>query len=191
MHHAEADGDVDAYLFRSPVTRADYRTYLQRVYGFVMPLEAALASAPGLEEVINVKARAKGPLLVADLMALGLSLDEVHALPQCQHIPVFRGPAAALGWLYVVERPLLSAAVIRCHLGGVLPDEMARASAYLLTYQGQVGAQWRELGQAMDRVAYSPAIEDRIVTGANEGFRALVRWRHADQRSGGIIRIAG
>ena len=36
------------------------------------------------------------------------------------------------------------------------------------------------------------AIEDRIVSGATEGFRMLGRWRKTDHsRSAGIIRIAG
>lgn len=192
LHHGDADADVDEYLFRPQVSAADYRTFLQRVYGFVAPLEAALLAAPGLYEVLDVRARAKAPLLAADLLALGMSLEEVQALPQCVSMPTFRGPAAALGWMYVVERPLLSAAVIRGHLATFLSTEMACASSYFLCYQGQVGAMWRELGEAMDRVAYSPAIEDRIVSGATEGFRMLARWRTQDHsRAVGIVRIAG
>jgi len=195
VYHGEADADVDDYLFRAGVSAADYRTFLMRAYGFVAPIEAALAIAPGLDEVIDVCTRAKAALLVHDLLALGMTLDEVQTLPQCQTVPVFRGPAAALGWMYVIERPLLSAAVIRGHLSSFLPTEMACASSYFLCYQGQVGALWRELGETMDRVAGTPSIETRIVTGASEGFRALTRWRTQDhsRSSGisGIVRIAG
>jgi heme oxygenase (biliverdin-IX-beta and delta-forming) len=194
VHHGEADADVDEYLFRPQVTPADYRMFLQRVYGFVAPLEAALLSAPGLYEVIDVRARAKAPLIAADLLALGMTLDEIQRLPQCMSMPAFRGPASALGWMYVVERPLLSAAVIRGHLATYLPTEMACASSYFLCYQGLVGTMWRELGVAMDTVAYSPAIEDRIIAGASEAFRLIARWRKQDsssQASAGIIRIAG
>lgn len=190
--HGDADADVDMYLFNGHVSVDDYRTYLQRVYGFVAPLEAALAVAPGLDEVLDVRVRAKSGLIAADLMALGLSLDDIHALPQCTNVPAFRGPAAALGWLYVVERPLLSAAVIRGHLATYLPNEMVSASAYFLCYQGQVGSMWRELGETMDRVAATPGIEERIVTGALEAFRMLSRWcAHDSARPVGIIRIAG
>lgn len=192
LHHAEADADVDEYLFRPQVSAADYRTFLMRIYGFVAPLEAALLSAPGLDEVVDIRARAKAALIVHDLLALGMTMDEVNALPQCMTMPMFRGPASALGWMYVVERPLLSAAVIRGHLATFLPTEMACASSYFLCYQGQVGALWRELGEAMDRVAYSKSIEDRIVSGASEGFRMMSRWRKTDySRSASIIRIAG
>jgi heme oxygenase len=69
---------------------------------------------------------------------------------------------------------------------------MAYASSYLACYAGQVGTMWRELGEAMDRVAYSSATADRIVSGADEAFRALTRWRtHDKTEPAGIIRIAG
>ncbi len=191
-HHGEADADVDDYLFCPNVSAEDYRMFLARAYGFVAPLEAALACAPGLDEVIDVRGRAKAALIVHDLLALGMTMEEVQALPQSIGMPIFRGPASALGWVYVIERPLLSAAVIRGHLATYLPTEMAHASSYLLCYQGQVGAMWRQLGEAMDQLAYSPAFESRIVTGANEAFRSLARWHHQDHaRSGGIIRVAG
>ena len=192
LHHSEADADVDEYLFRPQVTAASYRTFLARVYGFVAPLEAALFATPGVEDIIDVRARAKAPLLASDLVTLGLTIDEVHELPKCQTMPTFRGPASALGWMYVVERPLLSAAVIRGHLSSFLPREMQRASAYFLCYSGQVGTMWRQLGEAMDAVAYSRPLEDRIVAGANECFRVLTRWRTFEHsRSAGIARIAG
>jgi len=138
-----------------------------------------------------VKARTKSALLVHDLCALGLTMDEVNALPQCGRVPAFRGPAAALGWMYIIERPLLASAVIRGHLASYLPTEMATASAYLMCYAGQVGARWRELGEAMDSVAGTPAIADRIVVAANEAFRTLQRWRTQDLQRTSVIRYAG
>jgi heme oxygenase len=189
-HHGDADGDVDAYLFRPRVTAQDYRTYLCRVYGFLVPIEAALLNAPSLEEAIDVRVRVKSALLVHDLLSLGMTMEQVNALPQAA-APTFRGPAAALGWMYVIERPLLSAAVIRGHLATELPTEMALASAYFACYAGQVGALWRELGEAMDRVAYSQAVADRMVVSAHEAFRALSRWRRHDPHHDTGIRIAG
>ena len=189
-HHAGADADVDRYLFRPSVTADDYRTYLSRVYGFLVPLEASLAMAPALDEAIDVRARAKSALVVHDLMALGMSMTEVNALPQCQEIPAFRGPAAALGWMYVIERPLLASAVLRGHLSTFLRAEMAYASSYLSCYAGQVGTMWRELGEAMDRVAYTQAIADLIVSSAHQAFRTSRQFRQ-NELSGGAIRIAG
>ncbi|HUS29331.1 MAG TPA: biliverdin-producing heme oxygenase [Kofleriaceae bacterium] len=191
VHHADADSDVDRYLFCSNVSSADYRTYLQRVYGFLVPLEAALATAPDLDTVIDAKGRAKSALVAHDLFALGMTMDEVSALPHCTRIPAFRGPAAALGWMYIAERPLLASAVIRGHLASYLPTEMATASAYLMCYAGQVGAMWRELGLAMQQVAGSPAVADRIVVAAHDAFRTLHRWRTQELGRASVIRYAG
>jgi heme oxygenase len=191
IHHADADVDVDRYLFCGNVTAVDYKTYLQRVYGFLVPLEAALASAPELDTIIDIRGRAKSALVAHDLFVMGMSLDEINALPQCTRMPAFRGPAAALGWMYVVERPLLASAVIRGHLASYIPTEMATASTYLMCYAGQVGAMWRELGLAMDYVAGTPAIADRIVVAAHEAFRTLHRFRTQELGRASVIRYAG
>ncbi len=190
-HHAEADADVDRYLFRTGVTVDDYRTYLAAVYGFVVPLEAALLMAPGLDELIDLRARAKSALVVHDLLALGMTMTDINELPQCPSVPTFRGPAAALGWMYVAERPLLASAIVRSHLATHLRPEMAYAASYLSCYAGQVGALWRELGEVMDRVAYSPTLADRMVVAARDAFRALIRFRRSELRQKAVVRIAG
>ncbi|HSD90629.1 MAG TPA: biliverdin-producing heme oxygenase [Kofleriaceae bacterium] len=191
IHHADADSDVDRYLFCSRVSVDGYRTYLQRVYGFLVPLEAALATAPELDTLIDIRGRAKSALVAHDLLALGMTMTEINALPQCLRVATFRGPAAALGWMYVVERPMLASAVIRGHLSAHLPVEMETASAFFLAYAGQVGAMWRELGLVMDQVSQTPAIADRVVVAAHDAFRTFQLWRTTDlQRTSGI-RYAG
>jgi heme oxygenase len=176
-HHLEADGDIERFLIAEPVTAHGYKTFLTRNYGFIVPLEAALASTPGLDSLVDLRARAKSHLIVRDLHALGMAADEIGHLPQCDSIPAFRGSASALGWMYVIERPLLASAVLKSHLASVLTTEMVVASAYLSCYAGHVGTAWRELGEAMDRIAETPAIADRIVGAARDAFRCLRRWR--------------
>ena len=179
-HHAEADSDLDRYLFGATTTVDDYRSYLVRIYGFVAPFEHAITSTPQLEEVVDMRARIKTPLLLHDLYALGMSDDEIANIPLCMNVPSFRGAAAALGWMYVVERPVLASAVIRRHLQTRLPGEMACASAFLGCYAGHVGKMWRALGTAIDKVAITPAIADRIVSCAHDAFRTQHRWRLQD-----------
>ncbi len=181
-HHSDADADIDRFLFAPTTTAADYRTYLARLYGLLEPYEAALATTPGIDAVIDVAVRSKAAFVAQDLMMLGMTRREVEQLPRCLGVPTFRGSGAALGWMYVMERPLLASAVIRRHLATRLPKEMASASAYLACYAGRVGTMWRELGEAMDRVASSPAIGDRIVHAAGEAFRTLHRWRTHELR---------
>lgn len=179
-HHADADSDVDRFLFGATTTVDDYREYLVRVYGLVQPYEAALATTPMLDEVIDLRPRLKTALLLHDLYALGMTEADVAAVPTCMRVPSFRGAAGALGWMYVVERPVLASAVIRRHLATRLPADMARASDYLGAYAGQVGTMWRELGVAIERVASTPAVADRVVAAATEAFRVSHRWRTHD-----------
>lgn len=120
-----------------------------------------------------------------------MSMTDVKELPQCRTIPVFRGPAVALGWMYVSERPLLASAVIRGHLATFLRPEMAYASRYLSCDAGLVGARWRELGVAMDRVAYSPSAADLIVSSAHQAFRTQQHFRNHELSQLSTIRIAG
>jgi heme oxygenase len=189
-HHADADADLDRYVFRSDVTRTHYRTYLARLYGFVVPLENALAHTPGLDDILDLQARAKSAMLLYDLLALGLTLQDVAELPQCLSIPTFKGPAAALGWMYVAERPMLQAPVIRSHLEAHLGRNMTSAAAYLSSYSGQAGQRWRELGMAMDHVGATPVLADRIATAASEAFRCLQRW-HMHDLARTAVRYAG
>lgn len=190
-HHGDADADLDRYLFRARTTRDDYRTYLARIYGYVLPLELALTATPGLSDLVDLGARAKTTALLHDLCALGMTLGELAELPQCLTIPAFRGPAAALGWLYVAERPMLASAVVRRHLETRLPAEIGVASSYLSVYDGVLGVRWRELGVALERVACAPAIADRVVAAAHDAFRCLHRWRSHEPSRAQRVRIAG
>ena len=179
-HHAEADTDFDV-LFRTNCSASHYLAFLLRVYGFEAPLESALALTPNLELMLDLAERRKAHYLVKDILALGLEPAELDDIPQCMAIPQFRGAAEALGWMYVVERSTLAYCVIRRHLLTVLPREMSRASEYLQSYTGVLGRRWREFGTLLDDIARQPAIADRIVTAANEAFRAQRRWIQVEQ----------
>ena len=191
VHHGEADADLDRHVFREGADRAGYRTYLTRIYGFIAPLEQALVRTPGIDSIIDLTPRTKSALLLYDLLALGMTLEEVQELPQCLSIPTFRGPAAALGWMYVAERPTLQAAVVRSHVESSLGRGISASTAYLSCYAGHAGQRWRELALAMEEVATTPALADRMALAASEGFRGLLRWKMQDAARDSGIRIAG
>jgi heme oxygenase len=174
-HHAEADTDFDI-LFLEDTSAQHYMVFLMRVYGFDVPLEAALATTPNLELMLDLSERRKTHYLVKDVLSLGLRSHDLEGIATCLAIPQFRGAAEALGWMYVVERATLAHCVIRRHLLTRLPREMGCASQYLRSYEGVLGTRWRSFGAVLDDVARQPAIADRIVTAANEAFRAQRRW---------------
>lgn len=188
VHHADVDGDLDP-LFRTGSASAHYMMFLIRVYGFEAPLESALSSTPGLDRMVDLKARARASNIAQDLMALGLRANEVAELPMCLTIPQFRGAAEALGWMYVSERSTLTHSVVRGHLLTCLPAEMERASSYLQSYAGTAGKRWRQFGAALDEVAHHAVIADRVISAANDAFRAQRRWVMQDHRA--TARAAG
>jgi heme oxygenase len=111
-------------------------------------------------------------LLVDDLSRLGIA--STTALPRYQ-LPVFPDVAEALAWIYVVERNTLLHGVIHRHLAHRLP-EVSVGGSYLACYDRAAGVRWRELGAALDRVACTTQIADRIVAAANHAFRAQRQW---------------
>src|SRR4051794_33026662 len=85
------------HVHASPVS---YRDYLVKIFGFEAPVEAALATTPGLEGLIDLGARSHLKLLRADLAELGIAKPD--DLPQCRAVPRFVTLAEALGWTYVI-----------------------------------------------------------------------------------------
>ena len=182
FHHSEADTDFDI-LFRDDASSTEYLVFLMRVYGFEAPLESALSMTPNFERMLDLKERKKAGYLAQDMLALGLRPNEVAEVPQCMTIPQFRGPAEALGWMFVVERGTLAHSVIRRHLLTKLPREMDRASVYLQSYAGVVGMRWRQFGAVLDDVGRYPALAERIVAAANEAFISQRRWLVHEQQT--------
>ena len=173
--HVDADRDLDS-LFEASVSPGSYRTYLIRSYGFEAPLESALALSAVLDQMLDLRSRARAGLIAQDLLRLGLRPAAVAELPMCLTVPQFRSTAEALGWMYVVERSSLAHSVIRRHLLTCMPEEMRTASSYLQSAGGLLGTRWRQYGDALDEIASHPAVADRIVSSAIEAFRCQRRW---------------
>ena len=171
-HHAAADAPWLA-LLGTEVRRKDYIRHLVITYGFEAPLEGAFAYSIGLRAVVNLRERTRSGLLAQDLLALGSSPAELSALPQCFSIVPFADVAEALGWLYVVERATLHHVSVRRNLVQRIPD-IRHATSYLSAAGSVAGARWQALGVALDELATTESITDRIVTAADHAFR---RWR--------------
>src|SRR6187402_1683463 len=88
----------------------DYRLYLCRMYGFLVPIEAALGETPGLAEAVpdaGVRNH-KVALLAHDLLSLGVEQRHLGQIPRIAVPPLGELPEA-LGWMYVVESATLDA----------------------------------------------------------------------------------
>jgi heme oxygenase len=178
--HAEADIGRDS-LFQADFTPRAYREFLALTYGFETPLETALALSAQLDQLLDLKARARSHLLAQDLMRLGLRASAVAELPMCLTVPSFRSAAEALGWMYVSERAALAHQVARRHLLSRFPTELTCASNYLEAGGGLLGQRWRQFGAVLDQIASHPAVAERVVGAAHDAFRCFIRWNSRGQ----------
>lgn len=180
-HHAAID---DALLgpLTTP-TRASYRHFLARMYGFEAPVGCALASTPGLDAAFVVP-RIRAGWLATDLMALGLTPTESAMLRMRHPIPPLHDRAEALGWLYVIERTTLRHELIRRKVSVHAPDVLAIAGTYLHAYRSCAQQAWNELGGMLDRTATTVILADRIAQAAHAAFESQRAWLEASDWDG-------
>jgi heme oxygenase len=180
-YHARADAVwLDLMGLTATVRIADYVATLERVYGFEAPLEGATAYVAQLDDLVDMRRRCRSGLIAQDLLQLGAKPWELATLPQCKIAP-FASVADAMGWLYVQERFTLLHHGIARRLQLLVPD-LRDATTYLRAYEGDVGMYWDELGGALDRVACSVEIEDRIVCAAHDAFATVFDWFVLDEK---------
>lgn len=171
--HTAADNDRLA-LLTAPATIAGYRDFLTHVYGFESVVESALQMTADLDDVVDLRARSSMRLLRSDLLALGIA--EPGAVARCESVFPFRTVLEAMGWIYVLERNALLHGVLRRHLEQRLGDRIANATAYFAGNERAVGARMRELGIALDGIAATYEVADRIAAAASAAFECQHRW---------------
>jgi heme oxygenase len=181
--HAEADGPwLDLVVASRAPNRHDYIQHLISCYGFDAPLEAALAYTPHVSSFIDLHPRFRAGFIAEDLLNLGVPPSAIAGIEQAMIAP-FASVAEALGWLYVHQRSTLLHETVRAELLERLP-ELAFATTYLRRNAGRIGIHWDELGAAMDKIARTEHIENRVIAAAIEASRAAVHWyrRHSELR---------
>lgn len=177
-HHAELDGYwLD--LMAQGVTQSRYEAQLVRLYGFEAPLESALAYTPGFV-VADRRDLTRSGLIVQDLIALGMRPAMASRLPQCGDIAPFHDPIEALGWWYVSERSSQLYNSVKRHLVSRMP-ELAKACAFLSSYDGIAAARWQQLGAVLDQQAWKHGNEGFIIA-AQAAFACAKQWFRGEER---------
>jgi heme oxygenase len=176
--HAEAD--EDALTLLGVVTAADYQQFLAATYGFVAPLEQALAATPNLDRVADVRRFQKHKLLRRDLEGFHMSGDAIDRLPRCR-VPMFGSAEEALGWAYMIERSTLGHTNLYRHLATAIPGDVAFTATYLKCYFGSVGESWKSFGDSLEAAGSIPAKAERMIDAARAAFRAHRSWRRIQQ----------
>src|SRR6185312_4863760 len=128
QHHALVDAARLAIL--DVTSEAKYRLFLERIYGFEAAVECQVSGVRGLE-VALYGARARLARLHQDLVVLGHDASAIAAL--AQPTVTVQHSSDALGWLFVIERHVLLAGLIRRVVATQAPA-LARATGYFATH---------------------------------------------------------
>jgi heme oxygenase len=174
--HAAIEAAVP--LVAAGVTLDAYRRYLSRFLGFYEPVEAALASAEGLDAHLpDLPARSKRAHLTSDLLALALAPAEIAGLPRCARAPAVASVPAALGCAYVLEGSTLGGLILARHLRGALGAPVEGRLAFLTSYGADVGPMWRTFGRHVDAYAGKhPGAVAPMIESARATFTLFADW---------------
>jgi heme oxygenase len=149
----------------------EYAALLRRKLGFHAALESRLDAVEGLDALgIDLAARRRTHLLRADLEWLGASAD-VPLAP----LPALRGPAEAMGALYVGEGSTLGGRQLARALDGVLPPGEA-GRRFLLGHGARHGEMWRACCAAIERCGAEPEALAAMLRSAVATFAAFEEW---------------
>ncbi len=153
--------------------RASYRELLARMWGIHAALEAALAT---IDEGAFASRCDKAAWLAQDLIALGLSRDEVQALAWATALPAIETQADGFGVLYVLEGATLGGRTILPLVAarlGVTPTSGAR---FFAGHGADTGANWRAFVAALAAHGATPQAADRVERAAAATFRCFTEW---------------
>jgi heme oxygenase len=150
-----------------------YRDHLMDVYGFEAAVEAAIVYSPGFAELVDRRPHTRSGLVAADLLTLGLTPVAVANLPQYAITP-FTGPAAALGWWYVLDKSTRLFGEWQSRLEAQMPS--CDAFTYLGMNRRNPIDEWNNLCALLDRAVTSLEMEADVVAAATEALASERAW---------------
>lgn len=154
----------------------DYKTLLEKFYGFHSPLEKRLfAEAEKSDVNLDLKDRHKAHMIVEDLLFLGMTEDEINKLPQCEDLPALGSKAHILGCFYVIEGSTLGGQFISRHIKEKLGLN-EKGTSFFRSYGGKTGAMWKAFGSALNEYASDRNEDEAIIESAKETFSKFDRW---------------
>ncbi|WP_339286640.1 biliverdin-producing heme oxygenase [Paenibacillus sp. FSL R5-0486] len=164
-------------IMNQTVTIEEYRTYLEKFYGFLKPLEDQAVQQPFWESTgLDIEIRGKAGLLEKDLRNLGASEEEITQLPLCEELPDISTPARLFGYLYVIEGSTNGGQIITKRLSQFLTIEADRGLEYFNAYGSETRTRWSEFTGLLQRSISNPEDHDNMVHSASETFRLLDQW---------------
>ena len=158
-----------------------YRAYLEALWGWLAPFEAALWSAPWPPSLRPALRDGKRGWIEEDLRALGLSEEGLRALPSCAAPQLLTSAPQRFGVAYVVEGAQLGGQVLLRRLGPALGPRVPR---YLFGYGAETSALWRAYTESLE-ASVAPSSAPIVAAAALQTFDGLRDWLGARGVAGG------
>jgi heme oxygenase len=163
---------AQARLMCDDFTFAEYRSTLQRLYGFYEPLARTLVAEVHTEHW-GLRIAARAELIASDLVELGLLTAGLREIARCKRLPAFHSADRALGCAYVLEGATLGGRVIFKQLARVL-GRRGRFPARFFAGDGErTSVHWRRFCATLNA---DTADVDEMCSGAADAFDAMAAW---------------
>ncbi len=146
--HAHAGFEAAA---AGTIEASDYRRLLVRLYGFHRPFEDIARSAADLFRIdLDMGARARSPLLLADLQTIGFDPNATAILPLWRPSIRLVSKGSLLGALYVLEGSTLGGVQIARALKHRVGNGLERALLFFVGRGEPQVSMWRELLEELE-----------------------------------------
>ncbi|WP_459641938.1 biliverdin-producing heme oxygenase [Kineococcus sp. NUM-3379] len=168
--HRRLEARVD--VLGSPWHPHVHRVWLTRTLGLLEPVEDAVGAWAAADDGFpSWPPRRRAAMVAADLRALGVSAEEVAAVPRCPAVAVPRSRAEALGTCYVLDGSTLGGALVR---RAALAGGVAEQACTSFTGAPGAGGRWRQTVTALQRL--DPADAQVAAGAALRAFRLHEDW---------------
>ncbi len=162
---AEAHERLDGLFERFDLgSREGYVRFLTAHAAALLPMEAALDAAGAERVIADWPERRRGPMIRADLAALGAPLPDPVPAPE---LPEGADPAAIAGAVYVLEGSRLGGRMLERQVAPGLPR------AYLLPPQDR--GHWPKMLEKLEALLYEPATMPTAIAAALAVFAVFER----------------
>jgi heme oxygenase (biliverdin-IX-beta and delta-forming) len=164
---------VLAKLLSPSIDEKTYRAILLRYFGFFSNIESQLVDSGGDAAIPNLRERFRAPRLRNDLLALGLSEQEINSAPRASEIPRTSTKSEVLGVMYVLEGSTLGGMLIAKHLRS-FPFFGETTGSFFLTDPQALSQRWKAFLELLE--TSSDLDEASAVEAASSTFTLLDRW---------------
>jgi heme oxygenase (biliverdin-IX-beta and delta-forming) len=159
------------------IEASDYRQLLVRLYGFHRPFEDIARSAADVFRInLDMSARARSPLLLADLQTIGFDPSAAVSLPLWRPSVRLVSKGSLLGALYVLEGSTLGGVQIARALKNRVGNGLGNALLFFVGRGERQGAMWRELVEELETFREDNEVAMQAEDAAVTTFEAFEDW---------------